>query len=111
MALTADEKTYIRMMSGDDCEPYVVSTAEMTILESVLGTTGNCAYILAVLQARLARATRISGLDNTGGQVPNPSTQGIRDSIRMWTERCPDALPAMEASTLALGIDEEWDDA
>ena len=111
MVLSAGDKTYIDLMSGNDCAPVAVNAAAYAVLESELGAVGNCAYIVAILEVRLARATRVSGLDNTGGQIPNPSIQGIKDTLTLWQSRCPDSLPALSVSRLLLGIDEDWDNA
>jgi len=111
MALSVNDIAYIRLMAGDNCLPYVVDAASLTVLENELGAVDNCVYIVKILEARLGNATRVSGIDANGQAVANPSMQGIVDALDRWRSACPGALSEMATSTLHLGIDEDWDDA
>jgi len=105
--LTSDQKDYIRLMSGDNASAdYVVSDAMLQILFDD-NDDSLCATIVQVLEARLANATTVAGVNSTGDSEGNPATQQIKTTLDYWRGKCSEASAKVTYSRLRLGIDEE----
>jgi hypothetical protein len=96
--LTADEITFIRAMSGDDCPTYDVSPELMQYLHDNAATTEPLCItslplggtIVWVLRARLAKAQKLfneTGSDTNAGSVKQKRDH-IKEDLEMWESKC-----------------------
>jgi hypothetical protein len=96
----------IRLLSGDDCTPYVVSDAQIQLFNDAVSDS-QCATITLVVRARWANATGKTGVNTqTGATILNPALPGIEALYKSWVQSCTDALPTMGQGLINLGIDE-----
>lgn len=106
MALTTAQISEIRLLSGDDCTgEYVVTDDQLNLWYDDVAST--CYVIVKVLQARLAVASKTSGVSPQGQPVTSPQFQQIESQIKYWRMQCVDALPTVTTGEISLGIDEE----
>jgi hypothetical protein len=116
--LTADEITFIRAMSGDDCAnpEYEVSDVLMQYLHEYMATTAPMCLssiplggtIVWVLRARLAKAQKLT--DETGeGNAGNVKQKRdhIKEDLEAWESRCGMNGGVVTVSTLDLGLDRD----
>ena len=106
--LTTPQTNYIRLMSGDNATGDFVVDA--TLLQAMWDDNefSLCATIVSVLEARLANATTVSGVDENSAQVvANPQVNDIKQTLDYWREKCAASNASVTVSRLRLGLDEE----
>jgi hypothetical protein len=118
--LTADEITFIRAMSGDDCTPPEVSDVLMQYLHDNAATTAPLCItsvplggtIVWVLRARLAKAQKLfneTGEGNAGSV--KQKRDHIKEDLDAWESRCGMSGGVITIGTLDTGMDSDCDES
>lgn len=108
MALTSAQIDEIRLLSGDDCTPPLVSDTQ---LNTWYGDNASICYVVVkVLQARMANATKTTFPSVNGATTSNPAVAQIQSLLTYWRSQCTEALPLVSIGEISLGIDEEDDE-
>jgi len=104
--LTAEQITYIRETSGDNCTPYYVSDEFMQWLYDNKAGSDDCALIVHILRVMDAKTAPLTN-EGSDGQSKSLSQkhQQIRALRAEWEERCGMAGPALGMSAIDLNID------
>jgi hypothetical protein len=110
--LTAADITWLRAMSGDDCEPYEVSDALMQVLydDAESDKPTSVAYILRV---RVARAAKLVSQSNSASSESHSFNQKFEHLMRLlkeWELRAGVAGSKLSIGSLSLNIDQLDDD-
>lgn len=114
--LTANEITYIRMMTGDTCEDYDVSDEFMQYLHDEKATIAPlCTFsdplggtIVWVLRARVMKATRL--FDETGDGSATSVSQKythLKEQLAEWESRCGMSGGGVSFGSIDMGIDSD----
>lgn len=112
--LTADEITFIRAMSGDDCTPYEVGAEFMQYLHDNAATTAPLCItslplggtIVWVLRARLAKAQKLFNEtgDSNAGNVKQKRDH-IKEDLESWEAKCGMNGGVITIGSFDMGLD------
>jgi hypothetical protein len=113
--LTADEITFIRAMSGDDCTPPEVSDVLMQYLHDNMATTEPMCItslplggtIVWTLRARVAKAAKLFDEDGENTRSVSQKYDHLKEMLETWESRCGMSGGAITVSTLDLGLDRD----
>lgn len=111
MALTTAQIDIIRLLSGDNCEPYLVSDDVINTLYNE-SDGSQCYTVTRIIEMRLADASHKVG-QSGDGLTNTPLVSQINTLLDRWYNDCPEAkgngLTGATMGYVNLGIDEETD--